>query len=104
EINVFAVHLDPLAPTRDVGRGVGADRQACSRQEGGCPSRRRRLAVRADDVDCGVSALRLAELGEQVTHPPQAELLGPGRKRLDELSLRGHRARAGTWRASRARL
>ena len=64
EINVFAVDLDPFAPTRDMGRGVGADGEAFSHEEGGCPPRRRRLPVRADDVNCGVGALRLAELGQ----------------------------------------
>jgi hypothetical protein len=53
EVDIFLVDLDPLAPTRDMRRGVGADCETFSRQEGRCPSRRRRLSVRADDVDRG---------------------------------------------------
>ena len=64
EVGVFAVDLDPLAPARDVRRRVGADRQALPTKERSGAAGRRRLAVRADDVDRTVRALRLAELRE----------------------------------------
>ena len=44
-------------------------------------ARRRRLAVRADDVDRRERALRIAERVEERAHPVEPELLGPRRER-----------------------
>ena len=57
-----------------------------------------------EPIDSVLERFGAVPLPPYIAHPPQAELLRPGRKRLDPLNLRGHRARAGIWRASRARL
>ena len=66
------------APTRSPSRAEQRRRRP----------RRRRLAVRADDVDRRVGALRVAELGEQRAHPVEPELRpGPGaEQRRDPVS------------------
>ena len=104
EVGVEAVELDPLRPGAHVRRDVRAHVQALGAEQRGCQERRRRLAVRADDVDRRVAPLRLAEIGEQPLHPPEAELLGPGRERLQPpTSRRSTPAHGGSGRASRAR-
>ena len=87
EAGILASHLDPLAPTGDVRRRVRADEHALAVEERSRAARCGRLAVRSHDVDRRAGALRLAELGQQGAHPSQPELLGPGRERLDPLSL-----------------
>ena len=99
------------AHDRDVRREVRARRAGPSRAEELLDHpRRRRLAVRPDDVHGGQAALRLAERGEQRAHPLEPEAVArPGRERLEpgDVASRGlraeeRRARAGTARASRA--
>ena len=57
--------VEPLGPAADMRRDVRAGRRSCER----CGARRRRLAVRADDVDRVGTTLRVAERGEQLAHP-----------------------------------
>ena len=88
-------------------RGVGAHPKPLGGEERLGHACRRRLAVRADDVDRAEPELGVSEARQELPHPPQPELLGPRAQRLepDEMgvSRRAHRARAGTARASRAR-
>ena len=88
-----AVDLDPLRPAAHVRRDVRADAQPRRVEQRRAHQRRRRLAVRADDVDRGKRALRLAERGEQRPHAAEPELLGPRRERFepaDVCVLPGH--------------
>jgi hypothetical protein len=80
QVGVAPVDLDPLRPAADVRRDVRADTQALSSQQCRREERRRRLAVRADDVDRRVVALRVAEVGEQPLDPREAEVLRPRRE------------------------
>ena len=83
EVRILPADLDPLAPAADVRRDIGARDQPFGPQQRRDHPRSRRLAVRAHNVDRRIGALRLAELGEERAHPPQSELLGPGRQALD---------------------
>ena len=111
EVGLVAVDRDPLGPRADVRRDGRADGEPLGEQERLDRPRRRRLAVRADDVDRRVGELRVAERREQRPHPAQPELLRP-RAESDATQAvpspsrfsagRGHRARAGSARACRA--
>jgi hypothetical protein len=70
-------HRDPLAPLAHVRRDGRADRQAFGEEQRLDRPRRRRLAVRADDVDRRIDQLRVAQRRQQRPHPPQPELLRP---------------------------
>ena len=102
-----------LGPRAHVRREVGADAEAGVAEELLDHPRRRRLAVRPDDVDRREARLRIAERGEQRPHPlepetvlrPRREALQPGeRGHAGRPRSRAARARAGSARASRARL
>jgi hypothetical protein len=83
EVDGRAVDVDALAPAGDVRRRVGARPQpGAGHQRAGHP-RRRRLPVRADDVNRRVAALRVAEVTQQRLHSLQSELLRPRRERGD---------------------
>ena len=71
------------AQPRTCGEMVRADARALGAQQRLDRPRRRRLAVRADDVDRRIGELRVAERGEQRPHPPEPELLRPRRQRLE---------------------
>ena len=98
-----AVDLDPLGPAADVRRDVRADAQPRRAEQRRDHQRGRRLAVRADDVDrrdsarCGSPSAR-----EQRLHPPEPELLGPRRERLEPADGPSDRRRTATVSASRA--
>ena len=83
EVGVLAVDLDPLGPAAHVRRDVRADAQAGGAEQRRAHERGRGLAVRADDVDRREPRLRLSERGEQRAHAAEAELLRPGRERLE---------------------
>ena len=106
DVGVGAVDLDPLGPTAHVRRDVRADTKPRVTEERRRHQRRRGLPVRADDVDRRVRELRVAERGEQFSHAPEPELLGPRREALEPpervVSRRGPRAHGGTARASPA--
>ena len=84
EVRLGAVDPDPLAPARHVRRDGRADREPLGEEELLDRDRRRRLPVRAHDVDRGVRLLRVAELGEERAHPLEPEAFaGPGRERVE---------------------
>ena len=78
EVGLGPTAPDSLAPAAHVGREIRADVQARGGEMRFDRSRRRRLAVRPDDVDRGIALMRVAERVEQHPHPPQAELFRPG--------------------------
>ena len=80
------IRVEPLVPTNDVRRRVRADAQAFVTQQRRDRARRRRLAVRAHDVDRREGALGMSELREERSHPVEAEFLRPRRKCLDKFS------------------
>ena len=82
EVCVCAVDLDPLRPAAHVRRHVRADVEPLGPEQLRSQERRRRLPVRADDVDRRIAALRVAEVGEQLLHASEAELLRPRRQPL----------------------
>ena len=83
EVGGLARRPDPLAPAaRRAARCTRRRAAPRARSSAADRPRRRRLAVRADDVDRRVGALRVAERGEQRAHPVEAELLRPRRERL----------------------
>ena len=87
EVGLLAADADPLAPAADVRGHVRADPEPGAGQERLRHPRRRRLAVRADDVDGRVAELRVAELGEQRTHALDPEAVRrPRAQRSDPLS------------------
>src|SRR6185437_436711 len=84
EVRLLPTDADPLAPATDVRREVGADREARVREQRLGRPRRRRLPVRADDVDRRIPPLRIAELGEQRADPLEPEALcGPRAQALN---------------------
>jgi hypothetical protein len=88
EVRLLPADPDPLAPAHDVRGDVRARKDALLEQERLDHARRRRLAVRADDVDRPHLPLRIAEPFEKGSHPPQAELLRPGAQALEPRCLR----------------
>ena len=105
EVRLAPVDADPLGPAGHVGRECTRRRRAPSREQRLLDrARRRRLAVRADDVDRWVLQLRVAELA------PAARASGRARSRPGATATeipasqarREHRALAGSVRASRA--
>ena len=79
------VGVEPLVPARYVWRGV---RGAADRPRD--PSRRRRLALRPDDVHRLEGALRIPKPAEQRAHPVGAEAVhGPRRERPEPVQVGG---------------
>ena len=104
EVRLGVPDPDALAPAADVRRDVRADVQPGVGEERLRHARRRRLAVRADDVHRRVGELRVAELGEQRAHPLEPEAVRrPRAERGDPVSCGSSQARAGSARACRAR-
>ena len=105
EIGIPTADADPLGPGEHVRRGVGAREDSLGQEQRLGRASRRRLPVRADDVDRPEAAMRAPQSSQQVVDPSEAELLGPRTQRLEpgEVIHRGHRARGGSARASRAR-
>ncbi len=89
------VGVEPLVPAGDMRRGVGPDPEPLGTEERRRQPRRRRLAVRADDVDRRERLLRIVELGEERVHPVEPELLGPRRERGDPGGGASPRSRSG---------
>ena len=77
EVGLLTVDCDPLRPRADVRRDRRPDGQAFGEQQRLDRPRRRRLPVRADDVDRRTGGLRVAERGEQRPHPSEPEFLRP---------------------------
>ena len=65
--------LDPLREAAQMWRGVDAGREALALEDRGSETRRRRLAVRADDVDRRKSPLRHPERRHQLVHAVEPE-------------------------------
>src|SRR5207253_2818956 len=65
EVGLLPADADPLSPAADVRRDVRPDAHAGVREQCLDHPRRRRLAVRADDVHGGIVELRIAELVQQ---------------------------------------
>src|SRR5262249_56161099 len=65
EVGLLAADADAFRPAANVRRVVRADAQAFPRQQLLDRSRRRALAVRADDVNRRVRVLGLAEVAQQ---------------------------------------
>ncbi len=79
EVGLRATDADPLGPTRDVRRVVAAGEEPLARERLLDRPRRRSLAVRADDVDGRIRALRVPELLQQGEDPVEPEpVLRPG--------------------------
>ena len=81
------VGVEPLVPAAHVRRRVRADREAVGTQQRGDRARRRRLAVRADDVHGAIRTLRVVERVEERVHTAEAELLRPRGERRDPLRV-----------------
>ena len=93
EVDLGAVHADPLAPGRDVGRDGRADGEPLGQKQLLDRDGRGRLAVRADDVNRGVRALRIAERGEQRAHAVEPEAVArPGAHPVEPFDRAGHAA------------
>ena len=69
EIGLAAVDANPLPPAGHMRRDRRANPEPVREQQRFDRARRRRLAVRSDDVDCRVRVLRLPERFEQRPHP-----------------------------------
>ena len=87
------VGVEALVPAAHVRRRVRADGQAVHAEQLGDRARRRRLAVRADDVHRPERTLRVSERVEECVHPAEAELLRPRREQTYPLGRRHQRMR-----------
>ena len=84
EVDLVAIDANSLWPVGDMRRDRRADAEPVREQQRFDRARGRRLAVRSDDVDCGVRVLRLPERFEQRPHPIEPEAVDrPRRQRLD---------------------
>ena len=68
-----AVDRDPLFEPMDVGGEVATDPQPCLAEDRGDHRHRRALPLRASHVDHRKGVVRVADQGEQPSHPRQAE-------------------------------
>ena len=89
----LGIGVESLVPAADVRRRVRADVEILRSKQRGDRARRRRLAVRSDDVHGAVRALRIAQRIEERVHASEPELLRPGRQRRDPLRGRQRRMR-----------
>src|SRR5207248_6728010 len=84
EVRLFSADPDSLAPAAHVRGQVRTDGEPGVDEQRLGQARRRRLAVRADDVHGRVARLRIAEHAEQRAHPLDSEApRGPRVERRD---------------------